>query len=235
MLYLVPTPVGNLEDITLRAMRLFDTAQVILTEDGRQTSQLLKLLQIHNQPKLINLTKRHDLNRTEILEVLSELKKTQENSENSVDFTALLMTDSGTPGISDPAFEVVKLAQELGLKYSTLPGPTALIPAVVNSGLVFKSFWFVGFLPLKKGRQKLWQRIKISPEPVVIYESVHRLDKFLTEVQTYLEPHRFISFSREVSKLHEEIWTGKAADLIEKQIKAKGEFVWVIGGHGDSD
>lgn len=236
MLYLVPTPIGNLDDITVRTLKLFEQADVVLTEDGRQTSKLFQQLGIQNKPKFINLTKNHRFNRPAVEKALSSSRANTDSpllpltrGKNSDEEIVLLLTDSGTPGISDPAFETIQLAQELDAPYSTLPGPTALIPAVVNSGLISKEFHFLGFLPIKNGRQKTWQRVATSTIPTVIYESVHRLEKFLKEAKEHLEPDRKISYSREISKLHEEVWTGTVTELSQKEITPKGEFVWVIG------
>jgi len=221
MLYLVPTPIGNLQDITLRAINLLTKAQFILTEDPRKTKLLFELLKITSQAKLVQLTKYHHLNLLEIKQVREYLQK---NPETIV----CLLTDAGTPGISDPAVEVVRLWHQANLPVSTLPGATALIPAIVNSGLISKEFLFLGFLPTKKGRQKIWQEIQSAKYPVVIYESVHRLPKFLQEMQRYLAPDRKVSYSREISKVFEQIWVGTVAELAAIKIISKGEFVWVI-------
>jgi len=221
MLYLVPTPIGNLQDITLRAINLLTKAQFILTEDPRKTKLLFELLKITNQAKLVQLTKYHHLNLLEIEQVREYLQK---NPETIV----CLLTDAGTPGISDPAVEVVRLWHQANLPVSTLPGATALIPAIVNSGLVSKEFLFLGFLPTKKGRQKIWQEIQSANYPVVIYESVHRLPKFLQEMQRYLAPDRKVSYSREISKVFEQTWVGTVAELATANVVSKGEFVWII-------
>jgi len=221
MLYLVPTPIGNLQDITFRAVDLLTKAEIVLAEDPRKTKLLFTLLKITNQPKLVPLTKHHRFNLSEIELVKNSL---QENPETVV----CLLTDAGTPGISDPAIEVVRLWYKANLPVSTLPGATALIPAIVNSGLVTKEFLFLGFLPIKKGRQKIWQEIQSAKYPVVIYESVHRLSKFLQEMQHYLAPDRKVSYSREISKVFEQTWVGTVAELVVTNIVNKGEFVWVI-------
>jgi 16S rRNA (cytidine1402-2'-O)-methyltransferase len=221
MLYLVPTPIGNLQDITLRAINLLTKAQFILTEDPRKTKLLFELLKITNQAKLVQLTKYHHLNLLEIEQVREYLQKNPET-------VVCLLSDAGTPGISDPAVEVVRLWHQANLPVSTLPGATALIPAIVNSGLVSKEFLFLGFLPTKKGRQKIWQEIQSAKYPVVVYESVHRLPKFLQEMQCYLAPDRKVSYSREISKVFEQIWVGTVAELAAIKIISKGEFVWVI-------
>lgn len=145
------------------------------------------------------------------------------------EFVVSVVTDAGTPGISDPGYEIIKLAQEKGLAYTVLPGPAALIPAVVSSGLVSKEFTFFGFLPTKKGRQKAWKKIAASEFPVVLYESNHRISKFVGECKEYLEPEKKICICREISKKFEEVWVGCVGDFEDLEIKEKGEFVVVIG------
>jgi 16S rRNA (cytidine1402-2'-O)-methyltransferase len=220
MLYVVPVPVGNLEDITLRAIRLFKETLYVIAEDSRNTKKLFKLLEIQNNPKFIDITKNHTLNSYKILQTLELAKK-----EN-----VLLVTDSGTPGISDPGLEIVKMAILNSVPYTTLPGATSIIPAVINSGLIFKEFLFKGFLPLKKGRQKMWQEISNSSTPIVLLESVHRIEKFLLEARQYLQPDRQIFINREISKLNESFYRFKTRDIDKLEIKIKGEFVVVIEG-----
>lgn len=239
MLYFVPTPIGNLGDITLRALEVLKKANVVLCEDGRVTSQLFRLLKIENKPRFVNLIKAHIFNEKEVLEVFENLEKTgfdncdysfqqgDENLEN--EFVVAVVTDAGTPGISDPGFEVIKLAQQNGVAYTTLPGATAVTPAVVNSGLVGKEFLFLGFLPIKKGRQKLWQKIVESEYPVILYESNHRIGRFIKEAGEYLDQDRKVCFCREISKKFEQIWVGSVAELVDLKIKEKGEFVVVVG------
>ncbi len=221
MLYLVPTPIGNLQDITFRAVDLLTKAEFVLTEDPRKTKLLFELLKITNQPKLIQLTKHHCFN-------FSEIELVRDYLQNNPESVVCLVSDAGTPGISDPAVEVVRMWHKANLPVSTLPGATALIPAIVNSGLVSKEFLFFGFLPVKKGRQKIWQEIQSAKHPVVVYESVHRLPKFLQEMQHYLAPERKVSYSREISKVFEQTWVGTVAELAGINIVNKGEFVWII-------
>lgn len=220
MLYIAPVPIGNLEDITLRVLKLFQEVKWIMAEDSRKTKKLFKLLNISNSVKFVDITRNHKLNYFKIKEVL-EIAKNEK---------VLLVSDSGTPGISDPGFEVVKMAIEDKVPYTTLPGATSLVPAVINSGLIFKEFIFVGFLPLKKGRQKKWQEIAKSEFPVVLFESVHRLEKFCLEAKNFLEPNRWVCFNREISKLNESIYRLQIKDLDTADIKVKGEFVIVIQG-----
>lgn len=222
MLFVVPTPIGNLGDVTLRSLEIFKTANIILTEDGRVTSKLLTLLEITNKPRYINLIKNHSFNFTPINKVLQELKT---NPEQIV----ALVTDAGTPGLSDPGFEVINMARELEIAYTVLPGANALIPAIVASNLVSKDFRFYGFLPLKKGRETAWKEIANSDVPVVLYESVHRMEKFIQESQKNLEPTRKISILKDLSKMYEDYWVGTVEELTNYQFKDKGEFVVVIG------
>ena len=220
MLYIVPTPIGNLGDITLRAVKILESAETILCEDPRVTRKLFNLLELQNKPRFVQLERDHNFNHNEIKVILSE---------NLVDNkTIALVSDAGTPGISDPAFEVLQIVIEIGLGYTTLPGATAVIPAIVNSNLVSKEFLFLGFLPIKKGRQTEWKRISNSPTPVVIYESCHRIAKFIEESQEFLLPTTKICINQEISKSHENLWIGIVSDLKKYPLVAKGEFVIVI-------
>ena len=220
MLYILPTPIGNLDDITIRAIKILQKAEIILAEDSRQTRKLMNLLKIENRPKFVVLTKNHNFHFVKIQETL-ELSKQKE---------VVLVSDSGTPGISDPGLEVIKLAVKNEINYTTLPGATSIIPAVINSGLIFKEFWFKGFLPLKKGRKKSWEVVKQSHVAVVLLESVHRMPKFLAEASEYLQPDRQVFIAREISKLNETFYRFKIKDLDKQQITFKGEFVVVIEG-----
>lgn len=139
-----------------------------------------------------------------------------------------IVTDAGTPGISDPAFEIIELLQELKLDYTILPGATACIPAIVTSNLVSKEFIFLGFLPLKKGRQTAWKQIAESKYPVVIYESCHRIIKLIEEMQINLQPQAKVSISQEISKKHENTWIGCVGELSCYNTQECGEFVIII-------
>ena len=269
MIYIVPTPIGNLDDITIRGIKVLSKAKIILCEDGKITSKLLKLLKIENRPKYINLVRNNKFNESSIRLGLNEVygNKNLENEprqlchlerserscgvkfktsvdldtnlynsiqiQNSTDLETddqviAIVTDAGTPGISDPAFEIIQILQELKLDYTVLPGATAVIPAIVSSNLVSKEFIFLGFLPLKKGRQTVWNEIKIAKYPIVIYESCHRIVKLIQEIQINLSSQSQISISQEISKKHENTWIGKVIDLKNYQVKGKGEFVVVI-------
>ncbi len=236
MLYLVPTPLGNLEDITLRALRLLKEADTIITEDSRMTRKLMNLLEIANKPAFVDIIRNHNLNWSKVQDTLKEVKQNQikiELNPETKELVVLLVTDAGTPGVSDPGIEIIRLAQEMEVKYTVLPGPSALVPAVVASGLVSKEFVFLGFLPIKKGRQSLWQEIIRSQYPIVVYESVHRIEKFLAESKEHLQADRKICICNDLSKKFEQIWVGKIANLQEFQLVTKGEFVIVIEGEID--
>jgi 16S rRNA (cytidine1402-2'-O)-methyltransferase len=221
MLYIVPTPVGNVDDITVRAIKMFESAEIIITEDSRLTRKLFALLAIKNKPKFIDFTRNHEFNRKPVLDLFTTLQSNQ-------DQIVLMVSDSGTPGISDPGIEIIRLAQDMDVQYTVLPGATALVPAVVASGIAGKSFTFLGFLPVKKGRLSSWKFIQKTEYPVVCYESVHRMEKLLEELKEHVEPTRKLSICREISKKFEEIWNGTVGDLDIYTLTTKGEFVIVI-------
>ncbi|HWV71771.1 MAG TPA: 16S rRNA (cytidine(1402)-2'-O)-methyltransferase [Pseudosphingobacterium sp.] len=219
MLYLVPTPVGNLEDITFRAIRILKEADIILAEDTRTSVPLLKHFGIdkkvyahhqHNEHKALN----------EIIRFLKEGK------------TVALISDAGTPAISDPGFLLVREAIKQQLEVSCLPGATAFVPALVNSGLPTDSFVFEGFLPVKKGRQTKLKSLSNENRTMVFYESPHRLIKTLEEFDTYFGHERRISVSREISKIYEETIRGTILEVTEhfKNNLIKGEFVICVQG-----
>ena len=220
-LYLVPTPIGNLRDITLRAIEVLSQSDLILAEDTRTTSILLKH---HNIRK--PLRSHHKFNEHKELEKVSRLLK-----DGS---TISLVTDAGTPGISDPGFMLVRECIKENINVETLPGPTALIPALVNSGLPCDRFIFEGFLPLKKGRASRIKSLAEEKRTLVIYESPHRLIKTLKQFAENCGEVRRASVSRELSKIHEETIRGTLAELIEHFNKnnPKGEIVIIIEGTG---
>lgn len=217
-LFLVPTPIGNLEDITLRALRILKEVDTILAEDTRTSGKLLKHFGIDS-----NLQSYHAHNEHQKVQHLVDRMSSGE--------TMALITDAGTPGISDPGFLLVRACLERGIAVECLPGPTALIPALVNSGLPSDRFVFEGFLPPKKGRQKRIKQIAEESRTVVLYESPHRLLKTLRQLQEALDPSRKVSVSRELTKLYEETITGSFEEVISyfEQKSIKGEFVLVIG------
>lgn len=219
MLYLVPTPIGNLQDITLRALEVLRSVDLILAEDTRTSSVLLKHYSI-DKP----LTPFHQHNEHQVLtHLVNQLLGGKKMA---------LVTDAGTPGISDPGFLLVREAIRVGVSVETLPGATAFVPALVNSGLPTNRFCFEGFLPLKKGRQTLLKQLAEEVRTLVFYESPHRLEKTLKEFQQVFGADRPCSVSRELSKLHEETVRGTLAEVTnhfqEKSIK--GEIVIVLAG-----
>jgi 16S rRNA (cytidine1402-2'-O)-methyltransferase len=219
MLYLVPTPVGNLKDITLRALEVLKEVDLILAEDTRTSSHLLNHYQI-TKP----LSPYHQHNEHKVLQHLV--------SQLAAGKKMALVTDAGTPGISDPAFLLVRECIKAGVKVECLPGATAFVPALVNSGLPTNRFCFEGFLPLKKGRQTLLKQLAAEERTMVFYESPMRLVKTLEEMAQYFGEDRPCCVSRELTKLFEENKRGSlketAAYFAQKTVK--GEIVIVVGG-----
>jgi len=221
MLYLVPTPVGNLEDITLRALRILKEVSLILAEDTRTSSVLLKHYDIHTP-----LRSHHKFNEHETAAAMAELALRQDIA---------LISDAGTPGISDPGFMLVRACVEKGVEVQCLPGATAFVPALVDSGLPCDRFYFEGFLPQKKGRQTRFKLLAEQDQTMIIYESPFRLQKTLEQLAEYLGQDRQASVSREISKKFEDTQRGTLAELIEhfKQTPAKGEIVIIVAGKED--
>ncbi|MEO5947730.1 MAG: 16S rRNA (cytidine(1402)-2'-O)-methyltransferase [Chitinophagaceae bacterium] len=221
ILYLVPTPIGNLKDITLRAIEVLKEVDLILAEDTRNTSHLLNHYQITKQ-----LSPYHQHNEHKVLQHL--VSQLLEGKKMAV------VTDAGTPGISDPAFLLVRECIKVGIKVECLPGATAFVPALVNSGIPTNRFCFEGFLPIKKGRQTLLKQLAEEERTMIFYESPMRLVKTLTEFATYFGEERQCSVSRELSKMFEENKQGNlkevAAHFSEKTVK--GEIVIVVAGKG---
>jgi 16S rRNA (cytidine1402-2'-O)-methyltransferase len=218
-LYLVPTPIGNLEDITLRALQILKDVDIILAEDTRKTSILLKHYEI-DKPVLSH----HKFNEHKALpEIIQRIKTGQ---------TFALVSDAGTPGISDPGFLVARACIEEGIDVETLPGATAFIPALINSILPNDRFSFEGFLPQKKGRQKRLKELAEEPKTMVFYESPYRLVKTLTQFADFMGEDRKASVSRELTKIHEENIRGTLKELIDyySQSAVKGEIVIVVEG-----
>jgi 16S rRNA (cytidine1402-2'-O)-methyltransferase len=216
-LYIVPTPIGNLEDITFRAVRILQEADLILAEDTRTSSVLLKHLKISKPLKSYHAHNEHKVVE-EITAMLSSGKK------------IVLISDAGTPGISDPGFLLVRECLASGVEVCTLPGPTAVIPALVNSGFPCNEFSFYGFLPQKKGRQTKWKELKEDQKTFVLYESPFRLVKLLEEIKENLGDSRKVCVSRELSKMFEENKRGTASELIAHFTTKppKGEIVVVV-------
>lgn len=218
-LYLIPTPIGNLGDITLRSLEVLKKVNTILAEDTRTSGFLLKHYEI-SKP----LQSFHIFNEHKTLAGLIERMKAGE--------IMALISDAGTPGISDPGFLLIREALKAGLKVDCLPGATALIPALVKSGFPTDRFVFEGFLPHKKGRQTMLKRLAEEDRTIVLYESPHRLLKTLEQLKEFFGPDRHISVSRELTKLHEETFTGTVQEVHQHfSIKeVKGEIVLVIDG-----
>jgi 16S rRNA (cytidine1402-2'-O)-methyltransferase len=219
MLHLVPTPLGNLKDITLRSIEVLQTADVILCEDTRTSS---KLLQHYNIQK--PLSPYHQHNEHKILQHLIDQLLAGKNFA--------LITDAGTPAISDPAFLLVRECIKNDIKVECLPGATAFVPALVNSGLPINRFLYEGFLPLKKGRHTLLTKLATEERTMVFYESPMRLVKTLAELISYFGADRQCSVSRELTKLFEENKRGTLQEVHDyfKQKEVKGEIVIVIQG-----
>ena len=218
-LYLVPTPIGNLEDITMRALRVLREVDVILAEDTRTSGNLLKHFDISKPMVAFHLNNEH--------QVVERIAKRIQSGE-----TMALVTDAGTPAISDPGFMLVRECVRLGVDVECLPGPTAFVPALVNSGLSADHFVFEGFLPHKKGRQTKIKQIAESEYTTILYESPFRLVKTLEAFAEVMEPERQISVSRELTKIHEETVRGTLAEVTThfSQGEVKGEIVIVIAG-----
>ena len=218
-LYLVPTPIGNLGDMTFRAIEVLKEVDLVLTEDTRKSGILLKHFQI-SKP----VQSHHKFNEHRSIESLVQ--------RMMAGFSIALVTDAGTPGISDPGFLLVRACIEHGIAVETLPGPTAFVPALVNSGLPCDKFVFEGFLPQKKGRQKRLTELALESRTMVFYESPYRLVKTLTQMAEHFGNDRLASVSRELSKIHEETIRGSLLELGQhySKGKVKGEIVIVVGG-----
>lgn len=219
MLYLVPTPIGNLKDITLRALEVLKSVDVILAEDTRTTSHLLNHYQI-TKP----LSPYHQHNEHKIVEHLIQQLAAGKNMA--------IVTDAGTPGISDPAFLLVRACVQNEIEVQSLPGATAFVPALVNSGLPCTRFCFEGFLPLKKGRHTLFEKLKTEERTMIFYESPMRLVKTLNDLIEYFGADRQCSVSRELTKMFEENKRGSLKEVAEYFSKktVKGEIVIVVEG-----
>ncbi len=220
MLYIVPTPVGNMEDITLRALRILREADLVLAEDTRTTGNLLRHYDI--QARLLSY---HKFNEHQQVKALTERLLGGE--------TMALVSDAGTPGISDPGFLLARQCAEAGVEVQCLPGPTAAIPALVASGLPCDRFVFEGFLPQKKGRQTRLTALRDEPRTVVFYESPHRIVRLLTQLQETFGGDRRVAVCREISKLHEETVRGTVDEVLAhfQANEPRGEFVVVVAGN----
>ena len=223
ILYLVPTPVGNFEDITMRALRILREADLILAEDTRTSGNLLRHFDFKNA-----MLSYHKFNEHQTVEsVVNRLRGGE---------TVAVVSDAGTPGISDPGFLVAREAIRAGIEVITLPGATAMVPALVSSGLPCDRFCFEGFLPQKKGRQSRLKALATEPRTMVFYESPHRVVKALAQMIEVFGAERPVSVCREISKIHEESVRGTLAEALEhfQTNEPRGEFVIVVGGYEEN-
>ena len=218
-LYVIPTPVGNMEDITLRAVRLLGEVDYIVAEDTRTSGVLLKHLQISKPMGSFHKFNEHG--------VVDNIVSRMLGGE-----TIALISDAGTPGISDPGYLLVRRTIDAGIEVETLPGPTAFVPALVSSGLPADKFRFEGFLPQKKGRQTRLRALAEYEETIILYESPHRLLKTLSQLSEVVGQERQASVSREISKKFEETIRGSLSELIEHFTaeEPRGEIVLVLKG-----
>ena len=219
MLYLIPTPVGNLEDITLRALRVLKEVDLILAEDTRTSGLLLKHFDIH-QPMLSY----HKFNEHQTVHQIVE--RLLAGADVAV------ISDAGTPGISDPGFLVAREAIRAGIEVSCLPGATAFVPALVSSGLPCDKFCFEGFLPQKKGRQTRLQQLATETRTIIFYESPHRVVKTLQQFAEIFGQDRPVAVCREISKMHEQTVRGTMQEALThfQEHEPRGEFVIIVGG-----
>lgn len=219
ILYIVPTPVGNLEDMTFRAIKVLKEVDLILAEDTRTTSVLLQHYDIHNK-----LSSHHKFNEHQTAGMIKERILNGES--------VALVSDAGTPGVSDPGFYLARTCAQEGITVQTLPGATACIPALVSSGLPCDRFCFEGFLPQKKGRQTLLEQLTKETRTMIFYESPRRLVKTLEQFSAVFGADRECSVAREISKLHEEHVRGTLAEVLEhfNAEEPKGEIVILLAG-----
>jgi len=218
-LYIVPTPIGNLEDITLRALRILKEVDLVLAEDTRKSSFLLQHFNIQNK-----LQSHHKFNEHRASEKIIEHLKQGVN--------IALVSDAGTPGISDPGFLIVRACIENNIQVECLPGPTAVIPALILSGFACDRFVFEGFLPHKKGRQTKFKELAQEERTIIVYESPHRIEKTLQQMMEYFEPERRVCVCRELTKKFEESIRGSLQEIVANLSSYKfiGEIVLVIEG-----
>lgn len=220
MLSVLATPIGNLQDITVRGIATLTTCDFIVCEDTRVTGSLLKKLEI---PKKELVSFHGNSNPAKAIAIAERLQTEH----------GCLVSDAGTPGISDPGYAIVQAAKQQGITIQALPGPAAFLAALSVSGMPMNQFVYYGFLPVKKGRQTLLKQLVEEPKTIVFYESVHRIQKTLVELAAYFaeQPEREVCIGRELTKLHEQILYTKISELpaISENITTKGEFVIVIG------
>jgi 16S rRNA (cytidine1402-2'-O)-methyltransferase len=218
-LFIVPTPIGNLQDMTFRAINVLKSVDLILAEDTRVSGKLLKYFEINTKMQSYHMHNEHKI-----------LKSIVDKLKSGIEIA--LISDAGTPAISDPGFLLTRACVDEGIAIECLPGATAFVPALVNSGLPNDRFVFEGFLPIKKGRQTRLKLLAQETRTIVIYVSPHKLNKTLEEIVMYFGSDRQISVSRELSKIYEETLRGTAQSILEhynsKQVK--GELVLIISG-----
>lgn len=221
MLYLVPTPVGNLKDISLRALDVLNEVDLILAEDTRHFGKLKKHYEIETSVRSYHAHNEHQT----VPNLISDM---------SAGMSIALVTDAGTPGISDPGFLLVRACHDDNIKVTALPGATAFVPAIVSSGIPCDKFFFEGFLPQKKGRKTRLEFLSKLPETFVLYESPYRLLKCLKELAQHCGEDRQVCVAREISKIHEDVVRATIPKLIEyysSKTKIKGEIVIVVSGN----
>lgn len=218
-LYIVPTPIGNLEDITLRALNVLKSVDFILCEDTRTTRNLLKHYEIDKRCMAYHIFNEHE----QLGHYINQIRASE---------SVALVSDAGTPGISDPGFLIARECIANDIEVECLPGATAFVPALVQSGLPCSSFYFYGFLPHKKGKESLLKRVAEMEETVIFYESPHRLLKTLEKMVEIMGPDRKISISKELTKIYDFTFRGTVAEALEffGQKEVKGEFVMIVGG-----
>jgi 16S rRNA (cytidine1402-2'-O)-methyltransferase len=218
-LYMVSTPIGNLEDITLRALRMLKEVDFVAAEDTRHSGILLKKYEI-STPLLSFHSHSGDAKIRKIVDLLVSGK------------SIALISDAGTPGISDPAFSLIQACLEHEIQISPIPGASALLAGLVISGLPMNNFLYLGFLPVKKGRNTLLQTLSEEKRTMIIFESPHRIEKTLAQLCEIFGPQRRVAICREITKIHEEVFRGNLEKAWEKftQTKPKGEFVIVLAG-----
>ena len=218
-LYVIPTPIGNLDDITIRAVKTLEFVDIILCEDTRRSQKLLSHLGIKSKLKSHHKFNEHK----QVNNIVNKIKS---------GINIGVISDAGTPGISDPGFLLVRSCLNSNIDIECLPGPTALIPALIISGLPMEKFVFEGFLPTKKGRKTKLQNLSTETRTMIFFESPHKLTKTLIDFQNTFGSERNISVSREITKMYEHTLRGKIDDILEKlqNKKNKGEFVIVVDG-----
>lgn len=219
-LFIVPTPIGNLGDITLRALETLKTVDLVLAEDTRTSGFLLKHYQIQKPLESFHNFNEHQ----KVSSLISRMEKGE---------VIGLVSDAGTPGISDPGFLIIRACLQAGLKVECLPGATAFVPALIKSGLPCDRFVFEGFLPHKKGRQSMLKKLAEEERTIIFYESPYRLVKTLEQLKEYFGEERIVSVSRELTKMFEETLTGPVTEVLShfQAKEVKGEIVVVVAGH----